>query len=223
MLILALLGGFCARRSPTWTSRWRRGSASPTSPRPCSPSTRAPLARPPGRSRAPRGGGVFRKALRSPCWARLQAWQRHPGASQPFYPPTPTQLQQHEPATTRPAPDRRRAHLARRTACTQTQDPADGAAPRTPTRRARRTGGRAATRRARVPTHPPAFFHGRGTGVLALRCRTSRSPCRVESNTFYSIGYTKTLVVATISYSTRHWYNVSRIVLRDRYSTRRTG
>ena len=40
---------------------------------------------------------------------------------------------------------------ARRTACTQTQDPADSAAPRTPTRRARRTGGRAATRRARVP------------------------------------------------------------------------
>ena len=37
--------------------------------------------------------------------------------------------------------------------------------------------------RARVPTHPPAFFHGRGTGVLALRCRTSRSPCRVEFNT----------------------------------------
>ena len=72
---------------------------------------------------------------------------------------------------------------ARRTACTQTQDPADSAAPRTPTRRARRTGGRAATRRARVPTHPPAFFHGRGTGVLALRCRTSRSPCRVEFNT----------------------------------------
>ena len=33
--------------------------------------------------------------------------------------------------------------------------------------------------------------------------------------TFYSIGYTKTLVVATISYSTRHWYNVSRIVLDD--------
>ena len=33
-----------------------------------------------------RSGGVFRKALRSPCWARLQAWQRDPGASQPFYP-----------------------------------------------------------------------------------------------------------------------------------------
>ena len=44
---------------------------------------------------------------------------------------------------------------ARRTACTQTQDPADSAAPRTPTRRARRTGGRAATRRGRAPTHPP--------------------------------------------------------------------
>ena len=56
--------------------------------------------------------------------------------------------------------------------------------------------------------------------VLAERALERRFPLdeerAVESNTFYSIGYTKTLVVATIFYSTRHWYNVSRIVLRDR-------
>ena len=49
---------------------------------------------------------------------------------------------------------------ARRTACTRTQDPADGAAPRTPTRRAWLTGGRYASRPG---SHPPtrwADTHG---------------------------------------------------------------
>ena len=33
------------------------------------------------------GAGVLEGDLHnySVCWARLQAWQRHPGASQPFY------------------------------------------------------------------------------------------------------------------------------------------
>ena len=52
-----------------------------------------------------------------------------------------------------------------------------------------------------------------GSGVLTLRFRTSRSPCRVEFNTRSTTLVTQRLVVATISYSCTHKRNYALSLL----------
>ncbi len=70
---------------------------------------------------------------------------------------------------------------------------------------------------AEFPPTQTRFLHGRGTWVLALRCRylAQSLSCGIQIHVLQHWLHT-TLVVATIFYSTRHWYNVSRIVLCDR-------
>ena len=72
------------------------------------------------------------------------------------------------------------------------------------------------------PTHPHSSIAG-AQGYWRFGAIPRAVPVVWNQYTFYSIGYTTTLVVASTFYSTRHWYNVSRIVYCDRSSTRRTG
>ena len=77
---------------------------------------------PPERSRALRGEGVFGKAPRTPCWARLTGVAETPGGNPAILPfdaaalRAAKQLQQHEPGATRlgPTPTPRAPHEARR-------------------------------------------------------------------------------------------------------------
>ena len=133
---------------------------------------------PPERSRALRGEGVFGKAPRTPCWARLTGVAETPGGNPAILPfdaaalRAAKQLQQHEPGATRlgPKPSPRATHAAQRM---NTHTLTGPSRPRLALLR-RRDHGVLGWRPLRFTTRPSSRpptrrSHGRGTGVLAPR------------------------------------------------------
>ena len=178
---------------------------------------------PPERSRALRGEGVFGKAPRTPCWARPTGVAETSGGNPAILPfdaaalRAAKQLQQHEPGATRlgPKPSLRATHAAQRMTTHTLTGPAAHASPcYAGATTACLAGGRFASRRGRVPAHPPGT-HGRGTGVLAPRRLASPQSLSCAKQHVYSLVPRRRRRLL-LFYSTRHWYNVRRIVGGDR-------